>query len=250
LPRREGKTDSVAERLRLMGFPETSELLSPWLLAALSTLPVLIFVIALVVGRRRDSRRLAALARVAAELGIGFTPEDYSLLNQFGGFAFFPHGDSKRATSVMRGTLRGSPVALFDYHVTTGSSKNRNTTRLTVAAFDLGSKPLPVFEAQGGRDWVTRLLDKALAPEKVIDFPDDPDFTRYFNVTGDDAQAVRRLLGRDVRSFLKQRTGWMLRSNGRWLLMCRLRKHPEPKDYRAFVGEATEVMLAVTGARV
>jgi hypothetical protein len=84
----------------------------------------------------------------------------------------------------------------------------------------------------------------------MIDFPDDPDFTRSFCVTGDDAQAVRWLLGRDVRSFLKQRTGWMLRSDGRWLLMCRLRKRPKPKDYRAFVEEASEVMLAVTGARV
>jgi hypothetical protein len=233
-----------------MELPQIRELLSPWGIAALSALPVLIFVIAVIVGRRRDSRRQAALARVAAELGMGFTPEDYALLNQFGGFAFFPRGDWKRATSVMRGTVRGAPVVLFDYHVTTGSNENRSTTRLTVAAFDLAPKPLPVFEAQGGRDWVTRLLDKALAPDKAIDFPDDPDFTRSFCVTGDDAQAVRWLLGRDVRSFLKQRTEWMFRSDGRWLLMCRLRKHPKPKDYRAFMVEASEAMLAMTGARV
>lgn len=41
----------------------------------------------------------------------------------------------------------------------------------------------------------------------------------------------------------------MFRSNGRWLLMCRLRKRPKPGDYRAFVEEASEVMLAMTGAR-
>jgi hypothetical protein len=181
---------------------------------------------------------------------MGFTPEDDALLNQFGGFAFFPHGDWPRATSVMRGTIRGSPVVLFDYHVTLGSSNNRNTVRLTVAAFDLASKPLPVFEAQGGRqDWVTRLLDKALG-DKVIDFPDDPDFTRGFHVAGDDAQAVRWLLGPGARSFLTQRTEWMLRSNGRWLLMCRLNKRPRPRDYRAFVEEASEGMLVMTGARV
>ncbi len=233
-----------------MDLLQTSKPLPWWVLAALGALPVLIFVIAVIVGRRRESLRQAALARVAAELGMGLTPEDNALLSQFGGYAFYPHGDSKRATSVMRGTVRGSPVVLFDYHVTTGSSKNRNTTRLTVAAFDLASRPLPVFEAQGGRDWVTRLLDKALGPDKVIDFPDDPDFTRSFCVTGDDAQAVRRLLGWNVRSFLKRRTGWMFRSDGRWLLMCRLRKQPKPGDYRAFVGEASEAMLAMTAARV
>jgi hypothetical protein len=138
----------------------------------------------------------------------------------------------------------------MNYHVTLGSNNNRPPVQLTVAAFDLASKPLPVFEARGGRqDRVTRLLDKALA-DKVIDFPAGPDFTRGFLVVGDDAQAVRRLLGPEARSYLTQRTGWMLRSNGRWLLMCRLNKRPDPRDYRAFVDKALEVMLVMTGTRV
>lgn len=85
----------------------------------------------------------------------------------------------------------------------------------------------------------------------MIDFPDDPDFTRYFHVTVEDAQAVRRLLGRGARSFLTwRRAEWRFRSNGRWLLMCRLKQRPKPGDYRAFVGEASEAMLVMTGARV
>ncbi len=235
-----------------MDLPETSRLLPLLSLAALSALMVLFVVIAVKVGRRRDSRRQAALARVAAELGMGFTPQDNALLNQFGGYAFYPHRKWSQATSVMRGTLRGSPVALFDYYVTWGGegSSDIRTVRLTVAAFDLTSKPLPVFEAEGGQNnWVTRLLGKA-SGDKVIDFPDDPDFTRGFSVTGDDAQAVRRLLSPDARSFLTQRTEWMFRSNGRWLLMCRGDKRPEPENYRAFVEEASEVMLVMTGGRV
>lgn len=234
-----------------MNLPQISKLLPLLITASLIALAVLGIAIAVIVGQRRQSRRLAALASIAAELGMGFTPEDDALLNQFGGFAFFPHGDWPRAMSVMRGTIRGLPLALFDYHVTLGSSNNRDTVRLTVAAFDLASKPLPVFEARGGRqNRVTRLLDKALAPDNMIDFPDDPDLTRSFHVTGDDAQAVRRLLDPNARSFLKQHPEWMFRSNGRWLLMCRLKKRPEPEDYRAFVEEASEGMLSMTGARV
>jgi hypothetical protein len=233
-----------------MGFLQTGKLLPLSIIAALIALAALYLFVAVIVDKRRESRRRAALARVAAELGMGFTAEDNALLNQFGGFAFYPHGDWKRATSIMRGTLQGSPVVLFDYHVTLGSYNNRTPVQLTVAAFDLASKPLPVFEAQGGRqNRVTRLLDKVLA-EKVIDFPDDPDFTRGFLVVGDDAQTVRRLLNREARSFLARRTEWMFRSDGRWLLMCRLKHRPQPADYRAFVNEALEGMRVLTGARV
>jgi len=244
--RREGKTGSVAERLRLMDLPETSRLLP----LTLGALVVLFAVIAVKVGRRRDSQRQAALALVAAELGMGFTPEDNALLSQFGGFAFYPHRNWSQATSVMRGTIRGTPVVLFDYYVTWGGlGSDIKTVRLTVAAFDLASKPLPVFEAQGGQNnWVIRLLGRN-SGDKVIDFPDDPDFTRGFCVTGDDAQTVRRLLGPDARSSLTRRTDWRFRSNGRWLLMCP-HKRPKPGDYRAFVEKASEVMLVMTGARV
>ena len=109
---------------------------------------------------------------------------------------------------------------------------------------------MQVFYAEGRQDWSTRLINKALA-DKVIDFHDDPDFTRYFNVTDDDAQAVRRLLGPDARSFLtQQRTQWVFRSNGRWLVTYRSHKRLKPEDYRAFVEEASEVMLVMRGAGV
>jgi len=207
-------------------------------------------VIAVKVDRRRESRRQAALTRVAAELGMGFTPEDRALVNQFGGIAFSLPATSTRATSVMRGTIRGSPVVLLDYHLIMPVGNNFETLELTVAAFEFASKPLPVFAAEGGQSWSRRLINKALA-DKVIDFHDDPDFKRYFNVTGDDAQAVRWLLGPDTRSFLKdQRTEWIFRSNGRWLVMYRSGKRLKPKDYRAFAQEASEVMLVMTGARV
>jgi hypothetical protein len=133
-----------------MELPDTSRLL-PFIPAALGTLVVLIGVTAAIVGRRRDSRRQAALARVAGELGMGFTPQDNALLSQFGGYAFIRHRNWSTATSVMRGTIRGTPVALFDYHVTWGGGgSDIQAVWLTVAAFDLTSKPLPVFEAEGG----------------------------------------------------------------------------------------------------
>jgi hypothetical protein len=151
--------------------------------------------------------------------------------------------------SVMRGTIEGSPVVLFDEHVAVGMGKGRHTLRQTVAAFDVTAKPLPVFTVQGWQqNWLTKLLDTA--SDKSIEFPDDPEFTRGFRVVGDDAQAVRRLFGPDARSFVTQRTKWMFRSDGRWLLMCRIGKRPKPKEYLAFVKEIVDGLLVMTGAQV
>jgi hypothetical protein len=207
-------------------------------------------VIAVKVGRRRESRRLVSLARVATELGMGFTPEDPALVNQFGGITFSLPAQSTRATSVMRGTIRGSSVVLFDYQIVMSVGNNSERLELTVAAFDFSSMPLPVFAAEGGQGWTLRLINKVL-PNKVIDFPNDPNFNRTFNVTGDDPQAVRRLLGPDARSFLNQlRTEWIFHSNGRWLVMYRSNKRLKPEDYRAFAEEASETMQVMTGTRV
>ena len=232
-----------------MDLPRTSKLLPLLIPASVITLTVLGLVIAKIVRKRRESRRRTSLASVAAELGMGFTPEDAALLQQFGGYAVFPHGGAPRATSVMRGAVAGTPVVLLDYHVTVGSGKGTNRLRQTVAGFDLAARPLPAFAAQGWQqNWLTRLADPF--SDRAIDFPDDPEFTRRFRVVGDDAGAVRLLFGPDLRSFLTQRTQWMFRSDGRWLLMCGIGERPTPGSYRQFLEQAAEGMLIMTRAGV
>lgn len=206
-----------------------------------------IVVIAVKGGNKRDVQRQAALTEVAAQMGLSFTTADSGLLLQYGGYAFIQHADVPRAMNIMWGT-RDVPVVLFDYDVTTGSRNNRTLVRMTVAAFDASATPLPVFEAEGGRqDRYTRLVDKVLG-EKGIDFSDDPDFARAFVVTGADANAVQRVFSADARRLLLRHSEWMCRSTGRWLLMCWIGKRPTPAEFPAFVEEASAVMRAMTGA--
>jgi hypothetical protein len=239
--------DFIVPHLLLMDFDQFRRYLPVLLLVSLLAVMVLYVVIRVKIYRRREARRLVALARVAAELGMGFTPEERTILHQLGGITLAPPVEpTTRATSVMRGTVRGSPVVLFDYHVTYSVGNNRSSMELTIAAFDFTSAPIPVFDAEGQQRWARRLINKALA-DKVVDFPDDPDFKRYFNVTGNDAPAVRRLLSPEVRSFLKQhRSEWIFRSNGRCLVMYRSPKRLKPEDYGAFAEEASEVMRVIT----
>ena len=79
-----------------------------------------------------------------------------------------------------------------------------------------------------------------------MDFPDDRAFEKAFRVLGPDHDAIRRMLGPEAKAFVRARRRWLLRSDGRWLLMCRAGKRPSPAAYRAYVEETLEGMLAFT----
>jgi hypothetical protein len=159
-----------------MNVPQTSTLIPILIPVAIVVLTLLGMGLAIILRKGGESRRRAALAQVASDLGMTFTPEDAALLSQFGGYVTFPKSGAPRAMSVMRGTIEGSPVVLFDEHVAVGIGRGRHTVRQTVAAFDVTSKPLPVFAAQGWQqNWLTALLDMRQAGIRqlfVCEFPE------------------------------------------------------------------------------
>lgn len=224
-----------------MELPSGRTLLNIFQVSVVVLIPVGVF-IAVKMGRRSDLKRHEALTGVAAQLGLTYTSEDNTLLREFGGFPFAPRGDLPRIYSLMRGVIPGGPAALFDYDVTIGSANNRTVLRRTVAAFDVGAGTFPEFYLEGGRqEKITRLLDK-LFGENGIEFHDDPDFARAYNVYATDADAVRRALSGPVRAFLLKRPEWKCRSVGRWFLMSWMKDRPEPAGYAAFIKETSEGM--------
>lgn len=222
-----------------MALPDSRTLLIAFQVAVAVLVPLGVY-LAVTIGRRRDLERHFALIKLAEELGLPYTSEDQSVLSLFGGFPFPPHGNTPRTYSVMRGTMAGAPMVLFDYDVTIGSPNNRSTLRRTVAAFDVSASPVPEFFLEGGQDeTVTRVLDTMLGATPSMDFPEDPDFALRYRVVGANADAVRRVLGPSIRAFLMRRD-WKCRSTGRWLLFSWFRDRPTPIEYRAFIEAASE----------
>jgi len=229
-----------------MDLPNGRTLLIIFQVAVFILIPLGVY-LAVTVGRRRDLQRHYAIVSIATELGLPYTSEDQTVLPLFGGIPFPPTGNAPRTYSVMRGTMAGAPMILFDYDVTVGTTNNRNILRRTVAAFDVTTTPLPVFFLESGyQEKFTRVLDKVFGAVAGIDVPDDPEFALRYRVLGADAEAVRRVLGPAVRSFLKQRD-WKCRSTGRWLLMSWLKERPTPAEYRAFIEEASEGRSLLVG---
>lgn len=224
-----------------------------WLPLVLLVGLLLVFVggvaMAVMIARRRDARRLAALSQVAADLGLSFTASDNGVLRDLGGFAFYQTGSLPLATSVMRGRIHDTDIVLFDYDTTLGSSNNRQLTRFTVAGFDVRATPLPVFTTQGTpQNRFARLVDKYLANPGIV-FPEDDRFSRSVHVGSADVEGVRRVLNADVREFLIRRKPWMCRSTGSWLLLAWFQERPTPAGYPDFVREACEGKRLMTAAR-
>jgi hypothetical protein len=81
-----------------------------------------------VLGIVKARERREAMARLAAELGFEFHPDDpWNLADRYGMFELFGRGHSRRASNILCGELDGRPAVAFDYKYTTGSGKNQST---------------------------------------------------------------------------------------------------------------------------
>ncbi len=98
-------------------------------------LPCLVFpafaalvVVLIVVGILQAKKRRQEAARLAAEMGVRFFPEDiWGLPKRYGAFDLFGRGHSKKASNILSGDIDGRSALAFDYQYTTGSGKNQTT---------------------------------------------------------------------------------------------------------------------------
>jgi hypothetical protein len=98
-------------------------------------LPCLVFpafaalvVTLIVVGILQAKKRRQEAARLAAEMGVRFFPDDiWGLPKRYGAFDLFGRGHSKKASNILSGDIDGRSTLAFDYQYTTGSGKNQTT---------------------------------------------------------------------------------------------------------------------------
>lgn len=223
--------------------------LQVWILLGLLIFFGSFVAIAVKILRRRDSKRRDELANVAANLGLSYSAIDNCPFGEVG--ALLPTGSLPYTTSVMRGHINSTPILLFDYHVQIGGGNSKMLVQRTYAAFDISNTPLPSFFAESRPQMgFSRFLDHALTEKNaVVEFPEDPNFVSTFRVTASDAVAVQRALGPDARAHFMQPKAWMIRSNGRWLLLAWSDKWPTIEEYPTFANSAIAGMKALIAQR-
>jgi hypothetical protein len=165
------------------------------------TLFVLFVVVAIVVvvfTSMAAKKRREALAKVAADNGLEFSPNDpFDLPNYLAGIDTFNQGSSRKAENVIHGQWRGRKVIAFDYQYTTGSGKNRHTHQLSACLQPVGVRvPGVVIRPE-------TFLDKAagFVGFEDIDFESD-EFSREFFVKSDDRKFAYDICHPQMMSWL------------------------------------------------
>ncbi len=209
----------------------------------LALVPIIIVVY--VIGRRAQQKRNEDLRAAAGAMGFAF--EDHAVLDDIrarGDLPLYGHGHTRRVSNVLTGRVGDQEVKLFDYQYTTGSGKQSNTRRQTVALFPGGGQRLPDF---------------VLAPENVfhkigqafgyqdIDFDSHPVFSSRYLLRGANDYAIRAAFSPAALSFFEQQQGWHVEVKGGTVGIYRGGKRCNPNNLAAFLDETRVVLATLTG---
>jgi hypothetical protein len=147
---------------------------------------VVLLVVALILGAKRERERTEALARFAAERGLRFIGEDRSLDERFAAFDPFAVGHSRRGLNLMEGEVRAGGLRMtilcgdYQYKITRSTGKSTTTTTYDMSFLAVR----PVLEIK--EDLTVRaegMLDKigAFVGFDDIDF-ESSEFSKRFHV--------------------------------------------------------------------
>lgn len=149
-----------------------------------------------------NKRRRQAIEQYAIDKGFSYERDDNGQRRPFGHFALFARGQGRHSTNhlLRSDAVTGLQVLLADYHYSTRSSKNNNsTTRQTICLIKHPQIDLPQCSLRRQ----VRLLDSLgrLFGGQDIDFDDDPEFSRRFVLQGIDEAATRHAFDTTVRDW-------------------------------------------------
>ncbi|MFO1533846.1 MAG: hypothetical protein ABR562_09195 [Thermoplasmatota archaeon] len=168
-----------------------------------------------------DARRSAALASACRARGWTYAAEKRDVPDADPAFRLFREGHDKYARHTATGKIAGDggaqaiPVEAFEYHFTTGSSKNRQTHVYEVGRIRMpaDSPGLAIADETLGR----RIADAVDGGD--IDFESHEFSERFWVVAADRKFAYDAIDGRMMEFLMAMPGGWMWQWRGRQLLL-------------------------------
>ena len=148
----------------------------------------------------RGRRRRAALEEYCLVRGYRFERERRGAESSLAGtFGIFKQGRRRRWGATINGQVGGRPFTAFEYTYVTGGGNSNHQHRLTVLLWDVPEAALPRFSLVP-EGFFRRLAQRFGVQD--FDFDEDAEFSRAYQLQGDDERAVRALFTAARRSYL------------------------------------------------
>jgi carbonic anhydrase len=198
-----------------------------------------IFIVAAIIGNKRERERTEQVKRVASLMGWEFSEAaPMNWIPNLEQFALFSQGHSKTVKNVMYGQLEGLKVAVFDYQYVVGSGKNRSTYNQSVVYFEPRNLNAPFFSLRP-----EHTFHKIIAAfgYQDIDFGNRPTFSSKYLLRGADEPAVRSLFNDALLGFYEMNQGSSADGGGNQLFIFRQNHRPGPHEAQAFINWALQV---------
>lgn len=176
-----------------------------------------------ILGIVAGNQRKAALRQMALERGLTYTPEVGDLSSVLGGVSYemTSVGHFRRVRNVLSGQWHGGAVAVFDLHYISGTGKNQSSHQMTGVVLAVEEKSTPEFVIKP--EHLFSKLANVLG-QKEIDFEEDPDFSKQFQLMSVDEAETRRLFTPIVREWFKHHHGIWAELRSAQLLLYRKEK--------------------------
>ncbi len=190
--------------------------------------------------QKRKAQRSADMQQLAQVLELAFHSRDlFGLSKQLKAFDLFKRersplrlGRGTRVTNVMRGQVDGTDVFLFDYSYMVNTGNSAKEVRQTVFFADDKTFQLPNFRLKP-ENWWHKVLAKT-GVQKDIQFPEHPDFSGRYWVTGEIEELIRQKFNPELQHFLTARPPIHLEGSNYYLIGYKPGKVLNPDEARAF----------------
>lgn len=189
--------------------------------------------------RKRDAQRRIDLQQLAKDCNLSFTEKDgYGLVPQLRHLDLFRMSGRRRWSrngkiyNVMRGHIGETEVFLFDYSYMVHTGKSAHEVRQTVFFANDKNWYLPNFRLRP-ETWWHKVMTK-IGAMRDINFPESPDFSSKFWLTGELEDLIRKQFGADVQTLLKERPPVHLEGNNYYLIAYKPGKQLNTDEARTF----------------
>jgi hypothetical protein len=193
-----------------------------------------------------EKKRREEFQRVAQNLGFQFPTQSElpSASPSSCGLELFSLGRSGAVSNLLKTSVRGVEISLFDYQYVTGSGKNRTTHRQTVAMFFTPDAILPAFTLRPEN--IFHRIGSAFGYQD-IDFSSHPKFSKNYLLRSPDEAGVRALFNDQALEYFENQPEFCVEAAVSSLIVFRHHHRVKPENLEAFLETGLEV-LAVLGA--